>query len=245
MTRRQSSPPSRTAPRAGVAPHRESLAAELEARGFARVPRLLSATACRELTSLYALEERFRSRVDMGPRAYGEGQYSYFSYPLPAIVQTLRDELYALLAPIANRWMDQLGGAARYPPRLEAFLARCRRAGQHRPTPLVLRYEAEGYNCLHRDLYGELAFPLQVAILLSQPDRDFAGGEFLLVENRPRQQARAEVVPLARGEGVIFPVNERPAPGARGLRRVAMRHGVSRVLRGRRFALGIIFHDAR
>ena len=181
----------------------------------------------------------------MGAHAFGEGQYSYFSYPLPPVVQALRSELYALLAPIANSWTRQLGRPARYPPRLEGFLGRCRRAGQNRPTPLLLRYDAGGYNCLHRDLYGELAFPLQVTVLLSRPGHDFAGGEFLLVENRPRQQARGEVVPLARGEGVIFPVNERPAPGARGPRRVSMRHGVSRVLHGRRFALGVIFHDAR
>jgi hypothetical protein len=180
----------------------------------------------------------------MGRHGFGRGEYKYLAYPLPAGIAALREALYPRLAVIANRWNEGMGIAVRYPAELDEFLARCRAAGQTRPTPLLLRYGPDDYNCLHQDLYGELVFPLQVAILLSAPERDFTGGEFVLTEQRPRMQSRAEVVPLGQGDGVIFPVHHRPVQGTRGVYRVNMRHGVSRVRSGERHTLGIIFHDA-
>jgi uncharacterized protein len=181
----------------------------------------------------------------MARHRFGEGDYRYFAAPLPAVVQTLREDLYARLAPIANAWSARLGEEAALPGELAEYERRCRAAGQTRPTPLLLHYTAGGYNCLHQDLYGALAFPLQVTVLLSDPERDFTGGELLLVEQRPRMQSRGEVIALARGEGVVFPCRSRPVRGARGDYRVGIRHGVSRIHSGERFALGIIFHDAR
>jgi len=221
------------------------IADELASRGHATTKALLSPSACREIAAWYDEEDRFRSRVVMERHAFGQGEYKYFSYPLPAMIETLRQQLYAHLAPIANVWAKALAGDVTYPETLAAYLDRCHRAGQKRPTPLLLRYEPEGYNCLHQDLYGDLVFPLQATILLSEPGRDFEGGEFVLVEQRPRMQSRAEVVSLAQGEAVIFAVRDRPRQGSRGVHRAALRHGVSRIRRGRRFALGIIFHDAK
>lgn len=228
-----------------------AVAAGLDDRGFARLPRVLSASDCESVASMYDDDARFRSRIEMERSRFGVGEYKYFAAPLPAIVQSLREELYAGLAPIANRWIARLktGDArlkpSRYEPALGAFLDRCHRAGQRRPTPLVLKYEAGGYNCLHQDLYGELSFPLQVVFLLSRPDVDFTGGEFLLVEQRPRAQSRGHAVRIEEGEGLVFAVRDRPVAGARGDYRTLMRHGVSTVLAGRRMTLGIIFHDAK
>ena len=219
--------------------------AALDERGFTIVPALVDAADCAALAELYEKDEPFRSRVVMERHGYGQGEYKYFRYPLPERVQALRERLYAELVPTANRWREQLREPGALPPTLEGYLERCHAAGQTRPTPLVLRYEAGGYNRLHRDLYGELVFPLQATVLLSEPGHDFTGGEFLLVEQRPRMQSKAEVVPLARGDAVVFAVNVRPRRGTRGFHRVAMRHGVSRVRSGRRHALGIIFHDAK
>jgi hypothetical protein len=217
----------------------------LERLGYARSRHPLLHTAeCRALSSLYADDRRFRSRIDMAPRRFGEGEYKYFARPLPPIVEALRQFLYPPLAKIANDWMAKVGEARRYPARLDTFLAECEARGQTRPTPLLLRYREGGYNCLHQDLYGELVFPLQATVLLSRPGEDFTGGEFLLIEQRPRRQSRGEVVPLRQGDAVIFPVNHRPIAGARGYYRATMRHGVSKLLSGERFTLGIIFHDA-
>lgn len=221
------------------------VADDLDAQGYARIPGLLSAAECRELDAVYVRDERFRSTIAMEPRRYGVGEYRYFAYPLPRLVAGLRAALYPPLARIANRWQRELGSDARFPAGLRGFLSACRRAGQERPTPLLLRYEAGGYNCLHRDLYGAVAFPLQVTVLLSRPERDFQGGEFLLLEQRPRQQSRAEAVALRRGEAIVFPNQLRPTRGKRGAVRTQVRHGVSRVHGGRRTALGIIFHDAK
>ncbi|MFO1058302.1 MAG: 2OG-Fe(II) oxygenase [Dongiaceae bacterium] len=221
-----------------------ALGAELDARGHAVTPPLLDPAACAALAALYDRPERFRSRVVMQRHAFGRGEYQYFSYPLPAAVAALRAGAYPPLAAVANRWAARLGEAADYPATLEAYLARCHAAGQARPTPLLLRYGPEDYNCLHQDLYGPLVFPLQMTVLLSRPGEDFAGGQFVLVEQRPRAQSRAEVVTLGQGEAVIFAVNQRPAEGSRGPFRVKLRHGVSRITGGRRHALGIIFHDA-
>lgn len=221
----------------------ERLRRDLDARGHARAP-LLDAEECAALASLWEERARFRSEVVMGPRRFGEGAYRYFGYPLPASVKALRTHLYPPLARIANRWQGRLGDAGEYPARLRPFLLRCHEAGQVRPTPLLLRYEREGYNCLHQDRYGRVAFPLQVTVLLSAPEREFEGGEFLLVEQRPRMQSRGEALGLARGEMVVFPNQERPVEGTRGAYRVRVRHGVSRVRSGERFALGLIFHDA-
>lgn len=206
---------------------------------------LLSAEQCAEIASLYDRDERFRRRVVMASFGYGSGEYKYFAYPLPEVVARLREELYAPLAAVANRWNERLSIETRFPGTLAAWLERCRRAGQMRPTPLLLRYGPNDYNCLHQDIYGEHVFPLQVAFLLSAPGRDFSGGEFVLTEQRPRRQSRVEVVPLAQGDGVVFPVRERPVEGKRGFHRVRLRHGVSRVRAGQRLTLGIIFHDAR
>jgi len=220
------------------------IARALDDVGCAVAPALLDAEACASLRDLYAEEAPFRSRVVMARHGFGRGEYKYLGYPLPDAVARLRPALYARLAPIANGWNARLGEAVRFPERHEAFLARCHAAGQARPTPLLLRYETGDYNCLHQDLYGEHVFPLQVAILLSEPGRDFVGGEFVLTEQRPRMQSRAEVVPLRQGDGVIFAVHHRPVRGARGDYRVTLRHGVSRLRGGTRFTTGIIFHDA-
>ncbi len=216
----------------------------LDERGWATLPGLVAPSDCAELIARWDADGIFRKRVIMARHGFGQGEYRYFDYPLPPLVQSLREALYPKLAPVANRWRERLRQSADFPDSLEAYLAKCHAAGQTRPTPLVLRYEAGDYNCLHQDLYGEQVFPLQVTVLLSDPARDFAGGEFLLVEQRPRAQSRGEVVPLSLGDAVVFAVRERPRQGARGFHRVQMRHGVSRVRSGLRFTLGIIFHDA-
>jgi hypothetical protein len=221
------------------------VAADLDERGSAVLPALVAPEACAELAALYDDDARFRSRVVMARHGFGRGEYKYLSYPLPDRVAALREALYPPLAAIANRWSAALGADRRYPDTLATYLARCHEAGQTRPTPLLLRYGPDDYNCLHQDLYGEHVFPLQATILLAMPGRDFTGGEFVLTEQRPRMQSRAEVVPLGHGDGVVFAVNERPVEGARGTHRVRMRHGVSRVASGRRVTLGIIFHDAQ
>jgi len=218
---------------------------ELDAQGCATTGALLSPDECVAISSRYQDDALYRSRVIMARHGFGRGEYKYFAYPLPDAVASLRAALYPQLAAIANRWNEQLGESQRFPPEHAAYLKRCHAAGQARPTPLLLQYAAGDYNCLHQDVYGELVFPLQVAFLLSRPDKDFSGGEFVLTEQRPRMQSRAEVVPLAQGEGVIFPVHHRPVQGTRGVYRVNMRHGVSRLRSGRRHTLGIIFHDAR
>ena len=216
----------------------------LDAQGYATTPPLLTGAECRDLAALYASDARFRSRVVMQRHAFGRGEYKYFDYPLPSVVQALRQGIYPRLAPVANRWRQTLGEPGELPSSLDAFLAECHAAGQERPTPLLLRYGPDDYNCLHQDLYGPLVFPLQLTVLLSEPGHDFAGGEFVLVEQRPRAQSKAEVVPLAQGEAVIFAVHHRPVRGTRGWYRVALRHGVSRLLSGSRHTLGVIFHDA-
>ena len=217
---------------------------EVEARGNAVIPGLIRGAECAALAGLYDQDGLFRSRVVMGRHGFGRGEYKYFSYPLPDIVAGLRIAAYPHLAQIANRWHEALGVDTRFPDEHTGFLERCHAAGQVRPTPLLLRYGADDYNCLHQDLYGEHVFPLQVTILLSKPQRDFTGGEFVLTEQRPRMQSRPEVVPLDQGDAVVFAVRHRPVRGTRGAYRVNLRHGVSRVRSGRRHALGIIFHDA-
>jgi uncharacterized protein len=221
------------------------LASDLDTHGCAVIERILDPEECRSLASLYSDDSHFRSRVVMSRHGFGRGEYKYFSYPLPDIIRHLRTDYYPRLAPIANRWNESLGIDVRYPTKHAEFLARCAEAGQTRPTPLLLQYEPGDYNCLHQDLYGEHVFPLQVAILLSRPEEDFTGGEFVLTEQRPRMQSRAEVVPLHQGDGVIFAVHHRPVKGTRGMYRVNMRHGVSRLRSGHRHTLGIIFHDAK
>jgi len=223
----------------------QRIASELDAHGCATTGPLLPAETCAQLIDSYDEDARFRSKIVMARHGFGQGEYKYFAAPLPPTVATLRAHFYPPLAEIANRWNDSLGIATRFPDKLDAFLARCHKAGQARPTPLLLKYGPGDYNCLHQDLYGEHVFPLQLAILLSDPRRDFTGGEFALTEQRPRRQSRVEVVPLGRGEGVIFPVHHRPVAGARGTYRVTMRHGVSRLRSGHRITLGIIFHDAK
>jgi hypothetical protein len=218
--------------------------AELDRFGAAILPKLLTPDECTTIAALYPHEEHFRSHIVMARHGFGKGEYRYFSYPLPALVGDLRTALYSRLAPIADAWNERLGVAMRYPKAHRQFLKLCHDAGQQRPTPLLLQYAEGDFNCLHQDLYGDLSFPLQVAILLSEPDRDFTGGEFVLTEQRPRMQSRAEVVPLRQGDGVAFAVHHRPMAGARGSYRVNLRHGVSRVRSGRRHTLGIIFHDA-
>jgi uncharacterized protein len=220
------------------------LAEQLAALGHARAPRFVSAADCARLAALWSRDECFRSTVDMARHRFGEGGYKYFAYPLPPLVAKLRETLYPVLAEIANGMAEALRRDERYPPRLADWLAICHAGGQRRPTPLLLRYEAGGWNALHRDLYGPLVFPLQATILLSRPGEDFEGGEFLLVEQRPRQQSVGAAVALQQGELIVFPVRDRPVAGARGAYRAQMRHGVSRVLRGERFTLGLIFHDA-
>ncbi len=221
-----------------------AVTAALNETGCATTGPLLTPEQCAGLIALYQHDSRFRSRVVMARHGYGSGEYKYFANPLPDVVQSLRTTLYPRLVPIANEWQARLSLPARFPPTHQAYLAQCHEAGQTRPTPLLLRYQAGDYNCLHQDLYGDLFFPLQAAFLLSTPGQDFAGGEFVLTEQRPRMQSRAEVVPLAQGEAVIFAVNHRPVRGSRGDYRVVMRHGVSRLRSGHRFTLGIIFHDA-
>jgi hypothetical protein len=217
---------------------------ELDAHGCALLPGLLEREECAALRDLYRCEDRFRSRIVMARHGFGRGEYQYFRYPLPEIVAGLRGSLYPPLARIANRWNEALGEEIRYPDSHAEYLARCHAAGQTKPTPLLLQYGSGDYNCLHQDLYGELVFPLQVACLLSAPGEDFTGGEFVLTEQRPRMQSRAEVVPLRQGDAVVFPVHRRPVTGTRGVYRVNMRHGVSRIRTGSRHTLGIIFHDA-
>jgi hypothetical protein len=216
---------------------------ELDAHGCAVLERLLAPEECSAVSALYDEDATFRSRVMMSRHGFGRGEYKYFAYPLPAPVGELRTALYPRLATVANRWNMALGLPERFPAGHSEFLARCHAAGQRRPTPLLLRYDPEDFNCLHQDVYGEHLFPLQVAILLSEPGRDFTGGEFVLTEQRPRMQSRAEVVPLRQGDGVVFAVRHRPVQGSRGSYRVNLRHGVSRIRSGRRHTLGIIFHD--
>jgi hypothetical protein len=223
----------------------DAIGAELDAWGCAVVPGFLGAEECMRLASAYAKPELFRSRVVMARHGFGQGEYQYFAYPLPSPIARLRSALYGPLAAIANRWHGALGIDVRFPEAHGEFLARCHEAGQLRPTPLLLQYQAGDYNCLHQDLYGEHVFPLQVAILLSTPGNDFTGGEFVLTEQRPRMQSRAEVVPLGQGAMAIFPVHHRPVNGTRGVYRVHMRHGVSRLRSGTRHTLGVIFHDAQ
>lgn len=217
---------------------------QLDAFGCALIPGLLSAQECEAYAALYDRPQLFRSRVVMERHGFGRGEYQYFAYPLPGPLAELRSALYPPLARIANRWQAALGLEGRFPEQHAGFLARCHAAGQLRPTPLLLRYRAGDYNCLHQDLYGEHVFPIQAAVLLSRPGEDFEGGEFVLTEQRPRMQSRAEVVPLGQGDAVVFAVNQRPVQGTRGIYRVAMRHGVSRLRRGVRHTLGVIFHDA-
>lgn len=217
---------------------------ELDARGWSVLPKLLLAKDCQAVASLYAEEGLFRSRIVMARHGFGRGEYQYFSAPLPGPVKHLRTAAYPYLAPIANRWHALMGFGVRFPAEHGAFLERCHKAGQTRPTPLLLRYREGDYNCLHQDLYGEHVFPLQMAVLLSRPEKDFEGGEFVLTEQRPRMQSRATVVPLTRGDAVVFAVNSRPVQGNRGPYRVTMRHGVSPLRSGTRHTLGIIFHDA-
>ena len=217
---------------------------DLGERGYATTGRLLTAAECSTLVSDYENDDRFRSRIVMAKHGFGRGEYKYFRYPLPELIARLRPVLYEHLAPIANQWEKLLGASNRYPSHHSDFLDRCHDAGQTRPTPLLLRYEKDDYNCLHQDVYGDMFFPLQATFLLSTPGRDFTGGEFLLSEQRPRMQSRAEVVPLVRGEGILFAGRHRPAKGTRGPYRVTLRHGVSRVRSGLRLTLGIIFHDA-
>ena len=221
------------------------IAAALDSHGCAILTGVLSGEECSAIARSYSAPELFRSRVVMARHGFGRGEYQYFAYPLPSPVANLRAALYPPLAEIANRWNTALGAAARYPGDLIEFLERCHRAGQTKPTPLLLEYQEGDYNCLHQDLYGEHVFPLQATFLLSEPGRDFAGGEFVLTEQRPRMQSRAEVVALGQGDGVIFPVHHRPVEGTRGVYRVQMPHGVSRIRSGHRQTLGIIFHDAR
>jgi uncharacterized protein len=222
-----------------------ALAAEFDTYGCAVLEQVLTAEECAALAALYPDESHFRSHVVMARHGFGRGEYRYFRYPLPPLVSDLRTALYPRLAPIANAWNERMGDSARYPDAHAAFLARCHDAGQSRPTPLLLQYAPGDFNCLHQDLYGDLAFPLQVAVLLSEPGRDFTGGEFVLTEQRPRMQSRVEVVPLRQGDAVAFAVHNRPVKGTKGNYRVNLRHGVSRLRSGRRHTLGIIFHDAK
>ena len=222
-----------------------AVSADLDAFGWAGFQGLLRAAECAEISGLYEDSRRFRSQVIMARHGFGRGEYKYFSYPLPEMIAGLRTAIYPHLAPIANRWNEAMGIPVRYPDSHAVFIERCHQAGQTRPTPLLLQYGAGDYNALHQDVYGEHLFPLQLAILLSEPERDFTGGEFVLTEQRPRMQSRAEVVPLRQGDGVVFAVNHRPVQGTRGSYRVNLRHGVSRLRSGRRHTLGIIFHDAK
>jgi uncharacterized protein len=218
---------------------------DLDAQGNATMEHLLSAEECRAMAALYSQDDLFRSRVVMGRHGFGRGEYKYFDYPLPRLIAELRTAIYPHLVPIANRWNTAMGLDVQYPEKHADFLERCHQAGQTKPTPLLLQYGADDYNCLHQDLYGEHVFPLQVTILLSEPGRDFKGGEFVMTEQRPRMQSRPEVVPLDQGDAVVFAVHNRPVQGTRGVYRVNLRHGVSRVRSGQRHTLGVIFHDAQ
>jgi len=220
------------------------LHADLDAQGAAVIPGLLPAQACRDLAALYPRDDAFRSRVVMARHGFGRGEYRYFDYPLPPLVERLRTVLYPRLAPVANRWHEALGVPARFPHGHADFIERCHAAGQRRPTPLLLQYGPDDYNCLHQDLYGDHVFPLQVVLLLSAPGRDFEGGEFVMTEQRPRMQSRPMVLPLRQGDAAVIAVHQRPVRGARGTYRVNLRHGVSRVRAGQRHTLGILFHDA-
>jgi uncharacterized protein len=222
-----------------------TVSADLDAYGWSGFKKLLTAEECADISGLYADSGKFRSQVIMAQHGFGRGEYKYFSYPLPGLVAGLRTAIYPHLAPVANRWNEAMGIEVRYPDSHEVFIERCHQAGQTRPTPLLLQYGAGDYNALHQDVYGEHVFPLQLAILLSEPERDFTGGEFVLTEQRPRMQSRAEVVPLRQGDGVVFAVHHRPVEGTRGSYRVNLRHGVSRLRSGQRHTLGIIFHDAK
>jgi hypothetical protein len=225
------------------------VAASLDAHGFAVLPTMLEPSECEALAAVYPQDARFRSRIDMTRFRFGVGEYKYFAAPLPPLVQTLREDLYARLAPIANAWLGRLLKSEtrnlKYPAALDDFLARCHEAGQKRPTPLLLSYSAGGYNCLHQDIYGDVAFPLQAVFALRRAGVDYQGGELLLVEQRPRAQSRGHAIRLEQGAGLIFATRERPSAGSRGDHRVTMRHGVSTVTSGSRMTLGIIFHDAR
>jgi hypothetical protein len=218
---------------------------DVDAEGHAIIRRVLSREESQATSELFQHDDFFRSRVVMERHRFGRGEYKYFKYPLPDIVVSLRTTVFPHLVPIANRWNEALRIDARYPTVHADYLRRCHQAGQHKPTPLLLQYETGDYNCLHQDLYGEHVFPLQLAILLSEPERDFTGGEFVLTEQRPRMQSRPIVVPLRQGDGVVFAVNHRPVQGAKSVYRVNLRHGVSRIRSGHRHTLGIIFHDAR
>jgi uncharacterized protein len=220
------------------------ISADLDAHGWALFEKLLTPADCDAIAAMYEDDSRFRSHIVMARHGFGRGEYKYFSYPLPDRIGALRTALYQQLAPIANRWNESMGIDVRFPDAHADFIARCHNAGQARPTPLLLQYGEGDFNALHQDLYGEHVFPLQVAVLLSEPGTDFTGGEFVLVEQRPRMQSRAEVVPLRRGDGVVFAVHNRPVQGGRGVYRVNMRHGVSRLRSGHRHTLGVIFHDA-
>lgn len=222
----------------------ERVTAELDARGCAIIENLLTAGECRSIAGLYSERGAFRSRVVMASHGFGSGEYQYFDYPLPGLVAGLRTAIYPYLVPIANRWHESMRFDTRFPATQAEYLERCHNAGQRSATPLLLSYGPGDYNCLHQDLYGDHVFPLQLAVLLSEPERDFTGGEFVMTEQRPRRQSRAEVVPLRRGDAVVFAVRHRPVRGGRGCYRVNLRHGVSRVRSGHRRALGIIFHDA-
>jgi len=222
-----------------------SIVASLDEQGSALLPRVLRPEECQALAELYPHDDHFRSRIVMGRHGFGKGEYKYFSYPLPGVVSELRSALYRRLSPVANRWNLAMGIGTRYPEEHTDFLEQCHTAGQVRPTPLLLQYGEGDYNCLHQDLYGDLVFPIQIAFLLSDPTRDFSGGEFVLTEQRPRMQSRPEVVPLRQGDGVAFAVHHRPVRGARGTYRVNLRHGVSRIRGGQRHTIGIIFHDAK
>jgi uncharacterized protein len=222
-----------------------AIAQDLDAHGWALIPKLLASSECAAIAGLYDDNRHFRSHIVMARHGFGRGEYKYFSYPLPDTLGALRTELYPRLAPIANRWNASMGLDVRYPDVHADFIERCHKAGQTRPTPLLLQYGEGDFNALHQDLYGDHVFPLQVAILLSEPGDDFTGGEFVLTEQRPRMQSRAEVVPLRRGDGVVFAVHHRPVQGTRGVYRVNLRHGVSRLRSGRRHTVGVIFHDAK
>ncbi|WP_432475151.1 2OG-Fe(II) oxygenase [Brucella anthropi] len=223
----------------------QKIGAELDEFGATILRNIISPQNCRELVAGYHNMAAFRTVISMRKHGFGRGEYKYYANPIPALIWNLRQTLYPQLAPIANRWSERLGSDVRFPLTHDEFLDRCHAAGQTRPTPLILQYVEGDYNCLHQDIYGDIAFPLQVAILLSEPEKDFTGGEFVLTEQRPRMQSRAEVVPLRQGDGVVFAVNDRPMQGTRGDYRVKMRHGVSRIRSGQRHTLGIIFHDSR
>lgn len=223
----------------------EQVLRELDAQGNAKLKHILTADECRELSSLYQRDDSFRSTVVMQSHGFGRGEYRYFKYPLPGIVASLRTAVYPVLVPLSNRWNEAMGIPVRYPEEHKDYIERCHQAGQDRPTPLLLRYGTDDYNCLHQDLYGDQVFPIQLTVLLSEPDKDFTGGEFVMTEQRPRMQSRPIVVSLRQGDAVLFAVRNRPVQGSKSVYRVNLRHGVSRIRSGERFALGIIFHDAK